>query len=182
MIIFCDIDGTIFNNEHRVGVIPADRSHTANWHEFNALHIYDTPIQYRIDLLNALAMEHLVIYLTSRTDTFHDSTKAQLNMAKCPPGPLVMRGVGEHRPSAEFKVDAIGMELACRGLLADSIDIELAHRGISDAEFMLIDDDKHVCDAVASRYPMARVIKVPSQCCAYLAAGRALSLGAERAL
>ena len=168
MIIFCDIDGTLFNNEHRVEAIPADRSNTANWHEFNALHIYDTPIQYRIDFLNALVMEHLVIYLTSRTETFYDSSKAQLNMAKCPPGPLVMRGVDEHRQSAEFKVDAIGMELA--------------RRGCSGHEFMLIDDDRRVCDAVADRYPMARIIKVPSQCCAYLAASRVLSLDAEMAL
>lgn len=155
MIIFSDVDGTLFNNEHRAGAIPADLSNTANWHEFNALHIYDTPIQYRIDLLNALAMEHLVIYLTSRTETFAASTKAQLNMAKCPPGTLVMRGVDDHSPSAEFKLDAIERELACRGLNGD--------------RFMLIDDDKHVCDAVTARYPMARVIKVPSQCCAYLA-------------
>lgn len=160
MIIFCDIDGTLFNNEHRAGSIPDDRSHTANWHEFNALHIYDTPIQYRIDLLNALAMEHLVIYLTSRTETFHDSTKAQLNMAKCPPGPLLMRGVDDHRSSAEFKLDAIENELACRIALV--------------RPFMLIDDDRHVCESVGDRYPMARIIKVPSQCCAYLAASRKL--------
>ena len=168
MIIFSDVDGTLFNNEQRVEAIPADRSNTANWHEFNALHIYDTPIQYRIELLSALAMEHMVIYLTSRTETFAASTKAQLNMAKCPTGPLVMRGVDEHRPSAEFKLDAI--------------ERELARRGCSGHEFMLIDDDRHVCDAVAARYPMARIIKVPSQCCAYLAASRVLSLDAERAL
>ena len=160
MIIFCDIDGTLLNNEHRANAIPVDRSHTANWHEFNALHIYDTPIQYRIDLLNALAMEHLVIYLTSRTDTFHDSTKAQLNMVKCPPGRVVMRGADDHRPSAEFKNDAIEIEL-------------MQHR-LAGRQFMLIDDDKHVCDAVAERYQMAKVIKVPSQCCAYLASSREL--------
>ena len=155
MIIFCDKDGTLFNNEHRSHAIPADRSNTANWHEFNALHIYDTPIQNRIDMLNALAMEHLVIYLTSRTETFHDSTKAQLNMAKCPPGHIVMRGVDEHRSSAEFKLDAIERELACRGL--------------DNQQFMLIDDDLGVCHAVAERYPEARIVNVPSQCCAYLA-------------
>lgn len=160
MIIFSDVDGTLFNNEQRVEAIPADRSNTANWHEFNALHIYDTPIQYRIDFLNALAMEHLVIYLTSRTETFYASTKAQLNIAKCPPGTLVMRGEDEHRPSADFKLDAIERELARRGCIGQP--------------FMLIDDDRHVCEAVAARYPMARVIKVPSQCCAYLAASRAL--------
>ena len=160
MIIFCDKDGTLFNNEHRASVIPADRSNTANWHEFNALHIYDTPIQYRIDLLNALAMEHLVIYLTSRTETFYDSTKAKMQMTKCPPGPLVMRGADDHRPSAEFKLDAIERELACRNVIRQP--------------FMLIDDDRHVCEAVAARYPMARIIKVPSQCCVYLAASREL--------
>ena len=168
MIIFSDVDGTLFNNEHRAGAIPADRSHASNWHEFNALHIYDTPIQYRIDLLNALAMEHLVIYLTSRTETFYDSTKAKMQMARCPPGPLVMRGSDENRSSADFKIDAI--------------DRELARLGCSGREFMLIDDDKHVCDAVAARYPMARIIKVPSQCCAYLAASRVLSFDAARAL
>ena len=160
MIIFCDIDGTLFDNEHRQDIIPADKGNTKAWHEFNARHIYDEAIAYRIQLLNLLAMEHLVIYLTSRTDTFHDSTKAQLNMAKCPPGALVMRGVDEHRSSAEFKLDAIERELACRDL--------------ANQPFMLIDDDKSVCDAVAARYPMARIIKVPSQCCVYLAASRAL--------
>ena len=168
MIIFSGVDGTLFNNEHRASAIPADRSHTANWHEFNALHIYDTPIQYRIDFLNALAVDHLVIYMTSRTETFYDSTKAQFNMAKCPPGPLVMRSEDEHRTSAEFKLDAIASELA--------------QRGLSSAAFMLIDDDKHVCEAVAAEYPAARIIKVPSQCCAYLAASRMLSLDAEMAL
>jgi len=168
MIIFSDVDGTLFNNEQRVEAIPADRSNTANWHEFNALHIYDTPIQYRIDLLNALAMEHLVIYLTSRTETFYDSTKAQLNMAKCQPGPLVMRSASDNRKSEDFKVNAIGLELM--------------QRGLGDTEFMLIDDDRHVCDAVAARYPMARIIKVPSQCCAYLAASRVLSVDAERTI
>ena len=153
MIIFSDVDGTLFNNEHRVGAIPADRSNTANWHEFNALHIYDTPIQYRIDLLNALAMEHLVIYLTSRTETFADTTTAQLNMHGCPSGRLIMRGTDEHRASAEFKLQAIRDELAVCGL----------------ETFILIDDDRFVCEAVASRYPRAHIVKVPSQCCAYLA-------------
>ena len=69
MIIFCDIDGTLFNNEHRVGAIPADRSNTANWHEFNALHIYDTPIQDRIDRHSAQAKEQQEKYHTNRTET-----------------------------------------------------------------------------------------------------------------
>ena len=155
MIIFCDLDGTLFNNEQRAGAIPADRSNTANWHEFNALHIYDRPIEYRIRYLRLLALDHAVVYLTSRTETFTDSTRAQLNMNGCPFGYLSMRGANEHRPSAEFKLDRI--------------EYWLRELGDVSGEFILIDDDRFVCEAVASRYPRAHIVKVPSQCCAYLA-------------
>ena len=153
MIIFSDVDGTLFNNEHRVGAIPADRGNTDNWHEFNALHIYDRPIEYRIRYLRLLALDHEVVYLTSRTETFADTTTAQLNMHGCPSGRLIMRGFDEHRASAEFKLQAIGEALAVPGL----------------ETFILIDDDRFVCEAVAARYPRAHIVKVPSQCCAYLA-------------
>ena len=153
MLAFADIDGTHFNNEHRFAAIPSDKTRTENWHEFNALHIYDRPIEYRIRYLRLLALGHAVVYLTSRTETFTGSTRAQLNMHGCPSGRLIMRGFDEHRPSAEFKLQAIRDELAGYGL----------------ETFILIDDDRFVCEAVASRYPRAHIVKVPSQCCAYLA-------------
>ena len=153
MFIFADIDGTHFNNEHRFTAIPADKTRAENWHEFNALHVYDRPIEYRIRYLQLLAMTHEVVYLTSRTETFADTTTAQLNMHGCPSGRLIMRGVDDHRPSAEFKLQAIREALAVRGL----------------ETFILIDDDRFVCEAVAARYPRAHIVKVPSQCCAYLA-------------
>ena len=153
MFIFADIDGTHFNNEHRFAAIPADKTRTENWHEFNALHVYDRPIEYRIRYLQLLAMTHEVVYLTSRTETFADTTTAQLNMHGCPSGRLIMRGFDDHRHSAAFKLQAIGEALAVRGL----------------DTFILIDDDRFVCEAVAARYPRAHIVKVPSQCCAYLA-------------
>ena len=155
MLAFADIDGTHFNNEHRFAAIPSDKTRTENWHEFNALHIYDRPIEYRIRYLRLLALDHAVVYLTSRTETFADTTKAQLNMHGCPFGYLSMRGASEHRPSAEFKLDKIEYWLRELGDVSD--------------EFILIDDDRFVCEAVASRYPRAHIVKVPSQCCAYLA-------------
>ena len=153
MFIFADIDGTHFNNEHRFAAIPSDKTRAENWHEFNALHIYDRPIEYRIRYLQLLAMTHEVVYLTSRTEAFADTTTAQLNMHGCPKGPVTMRGVDDHRPSAEFKLQAIREALAVHGL----------------ETFILIDDDRFVCEAVAARYPRAHIVKVPSQCCAYLA-------------
>lgn len=153
MLCFADLDGTHFNNEHRFEAIPSDKTRTENWHEFNALHIYDRPIEYRIRYLRLLAMSHEVVYLTSRTEAFADTTTAQLNMHGCPKGQVTMRGVDDHRPSAEFKLQAIREALAVHGL----------------GTFILIDDDRFVCEAVAARYPRARIVKVPSQCCAYLA-------------
>lgn len=153
MLCFADIDGTHFNNEHRFEAIPADKTRTENWHEFNALHVYDRPIDYRIRYLRLLALDHEVVYLTSRTETFADTTTAQLNMHGCPSGRLIMRGVDERRASAEFKLQAIREALAVHGL----------------ETFILIDDDRFVCEAVAARYPRAHIVKVPSQCCAYLA-------------
>ena len=155
MFIFADIDGTHFNNEHRFAAIPSDKTRAENWHEFNALHVYDRPIEYRIRYLQLLAMAHEVVYLTSRTETFADTTTAQLNMHGCPSGRLIMRGTDEHRASAEFKLDKIEYWLRELGDVSD--------------EFILIDDDRFVCEAVASRYPRAHIVKVPSQCCAYLA-------------
>lgn len=153
MLCFADIDGTHFNNEHRFAAIPSDKTRTENWHEFNALHVYDRPIEYRIRYLRLLATTHEVVYLTSRTETFADTTTAQLNMHGCPSGRLIMRGVDDHRPSAEFKLQAIREALAVHGL----------------ETFILIDDDRFICEAVAARYPRAHIVKVPSQCCAYLA-------------
>lgn len=154
MLIVSDLDGTLFDNSHRASAIPAVRSNTMNWHEFNALHIYDKPITYRIQMLNLIAAMpgNEVGYLTSRTETFRDSSKAQMNMFKCPPGQLVMRGEHEHRQSAEFKCDALAHML----------------HGRSDQQFCFIDDDLSVCHAVADAFPKAMIINVPSMCCDYL--------------
>ena len=156
MLIFTDKDGTLFNNEHRADGIPQDKSTTQCWHEFNARHIYDTPIAYRIDLLKLLALTNTVVYVTSRTSTFFDSTQAQLNMAGCPTGRLLMRGSGDNRHAADFKISQI------KTLIWNS------------DEFGFIDDDKAVCARVAHEFGNARIIKVPSQCCAYLASSRGL--------
>ena len=152
MLIITDIDGTLFNNEHRAEHIPEDKSHTDNWRKFNSLHIYDEPIRYRIQFLQLLAMMPgvEVVYLTGRSEEFYDETKSALNLARCPVGRLVMRPDGDHRPGAEMKQSLIG-------------DI------VGDKHFAHIDDDLMACHAIAAAFPNAHIIKVPSQDCAYLA-------------
>ena len=152
MIIACDIDGTLFNNEHRVEFIPHDKSHADNWRRFNELHIYDEPIRYRIQILNLLAMQpgNEVVYVSGRSDEYRDETKSRLNLVQAPAGQLFMRDKRDHRGAAEVKVD----------FLRDIIGFE---------SFALIDDDLSVCHAVAKAFQNAVIIKVPSQDCAYLA-------------
>ena len=152
MIIACDIDGTLFNNEHRAEFIPQDKSHTDNWRRFNELHIYDEPIRYRIQILNLLAMQpgNEVVYVSGRSDEYRDETKSRLNLVQAPAGRLFMRDKRDHRSAAEVKVD----------FLRDIIGFE---------HFALIDDDLSVCHAVAKAFQNAVIIKVPSQDCAYLA-------------
>ena len=152
MIIACDIDGTLFNNEHRAEFIPQDKSHADNWRRFNELHIYDEPIQYRIKFLRLLAMMPgvRIVYITGRSDEFRDETIARLNLVQAPNGNLYMRQSDDHRKAADVKIDII-------------------RRAIGHDGFALIDDDASVCRAVAKAFPNANVIKVPSQDCAYLA-------------
>ena len=152
MIIACDLDGTLFNNEHRAEFIPQDKYHAGNWRRFNELHIYDEPIQYRIKFLRLLAMMPgvRIVYITGRSDEFRDETIARLNLVQAPKGNLYMRQSDDHRKAADVKIDII-------------------RRAIGHDGFALIDDDVSVCNAVAKAFPNANVIKVPSQDCAYLA-------------
>lgn len=143
-IVVCDIDGTLFDNSQRKDWVPEDRSVTANWHEFNARHIYDRVVVSRVEKLRRFA-EGPVIYLTSRTEIFRGSTAAQLNMVGAPHGALLMRAEDDHRPSADFKLWAL--------------------ERLPDVPFVLIDDDPRVCEAVRREFPRTRVIEVQSYDC-----------------
>lgn len=159
MLIITDIDGTLFNNEHRAEHIPQDKSHTDNWRKFNSLHIYDQPIRYRIQFLQLLAMMPGVdvIYLTGRSEEFYDETRSILGINRAPNGDLLMRPVDDHRSGAEVKVS-----------LLSGLDRDLV--------FGYLDDDLSACHAIAAAFHNAHIIKVPSQDCAYLAHARELEL------
>lgn len=161
-LIICDIDGTLFNNEHRAEFIPADASHTDNWRRFNELHIYDKPIHYRLQFVRLLAMIPgvRIVYLTGRSNEFRDETQSCLNLIQAPKGDLFMRQTDDHRTASELKLDVISRITHSFGM----------------AKFALIDDDLSVCHAVAAVYKNAHIIKVPSQDCAYLAHSRNLEL------
>ena len=157
MLIICDIDGTLFNNEHRAEFIPYDKSKTDNWRKFNALHIYDQPILYRLQILRLMASMPgvRVAYVAGRSDEFRDETQSRLRMVAAPSGELHMRTSSDHRQVAVVKLDII-------------------KRIAGDERIALIDDDINVCHAVAEAFPTAHIVKVPSQDCAYLATANEL--------
>lgn len=157
MLVICDIDGTLFNNEHRAEFIPTDKSHADNWRRFNEMHIYDQPIHYRLQFLRLLAIMPSVriVYLTGRSNEFRDETQSCLNLVGAPTGELHMRPSTDHRPAAEVRLEVI-------------------KRIAGDERIALIDDDMSVCRAVAESFPTAHIIKVPSQDCAYLATANEL--------
>ena len=143
-VVVCDIDGTLFDNSQRKDWIPVYRRGTANWHEFNARHIYDRVVPEHLELLRRLAVG-TCIYLTSRTETFRGSTAAQLNMVGAPRGALLMRAEDDHRPSADFKLWVL--------------------RSLVPQGFTLIDDDPAVCEAVRGEFPRTHVVEVQSYDC-----------------
>lgn len=159
-LIICDLDGTLFNNEHRAEFIPTDKSHSDNWRRFNERLIYDTPIRYRIQILTLFAMipGTDIVYLTGRSDEYHAVTKAILSMNHAPIGSLYMRDRNDHRTAADVKVDLI------RDIVGSGV------------RFALFDDDLSVCHAVANYFPLANIIKFPSHDCAYLSHSRNLEL------
>lgn len=157
MLVICDIDGTLFNNEHRAEFIPTDKSHADNWRRFNELHIYDQPILYRLQFLRLLAIMPgvRVDYVSGRSDEFRDETQSRLNLVGAPTGELHMRHKDDHRPASQVKLEVI-------------------KRIAGDELIALIDDDMSVCRAVAEALPTAHIVKVPSQDCAYLATANEL--------
>ncbi len=155
-LIVCDIDGTLFDNAQRERFIPADGSTTAQWDEFNRHHLFDAPIQYRIDWLNLLAYRNRLVYLTGRPQAHYATTRVQLRANKCPAGNLIMRDDEDHRSGAYVKVDLL------RELLEQD--------RVSHHEVVVIEDDHRICDLLAAEFPGINVILVPSMCCAYLAA------------
>lgn len=151
MLIFCDIDGTLLNNDHRKHLLPTETHRTDLWDVFNLACKDDEPLIYRIQMVRLMAASHELVYLTGRSDICREFTLESLAKHECPDRELIMRPRDDHRKGYEFKAEAIG--------------IKLKKRGITD--FALIDDDETICNHIGIRYPSALVIQVPSYCCAY---------------
>lgn len=105
-----DLDGTLYDNSHRQHLIPADRSNTAGWVEFNCACADDVLREDMSDLVRSVLLSgREVIFLTGRGEAAGEQTMQRLlkdfNFIEQPT--LIMRPMDCHTSAAEFKRDAV---------------------------------------------------------------------------
>lgn len=109
--IFCDIDGTIADNEHRVYLIKRKKE-LKDWNTFNKLCEFDIPIHSTINFL-ATCMREIknckIVYLTGRTDNTEMATRTWLkrHMADFDGYELIMRRSGDRRTAYDLKTQEV---------------------------------------------------------------------------
>lgn len=154
-MIICDIDGCIFDNNHRAHLIPVDKSCTENWSKFNKACLSDKPIKSVIDFVKFLALQRTgeyhraITFVTSRGLDAKEETLGQLtarffdfNIS------LKMRGMSDNRSTVDYKRDVL---------------IGLSHKFSNDS--VIIDDHPGVIKMVEQDFPMINRILVPSFDC-----------------
>lgn len=102
-----DIDGTLFNCEHRMHYLyneEGNLKHDADWDGYHKAHMGDSLIVRNAAILRALyAVDYRINLLTGRSDKFAESTMAQLDIFKIPYHSLRMRPEGNRFSNAALK-------------------------------------------------------------------------------
>lgn len=147
-----DLDGTLYDNSHRQHLIPADRSNTAGWVEFNCACTDDVLREDIADLVRSiLCSGREVIFLTGRGTAAREQTMQRLlkdfNFIDKPP--LIMRPMDWHTSAAEFKGDAIQRILDAKGWSA--------------SQLIALEDDPSIVEVM--RGMGVTVLHIDSKCC-----------------
>lgn len=154
-MIICDIDGCIFDNNHRIDLVPEDKSSVDKWTRFNKACLRDKPIKNVIDFVKFLAMQRTnehhraITFVTSRGLNAKEETMDQLTLNffdfKIT---LKMRPLDDNRSTVDFKRDMFFQ-------LSDKF----------DQSTIIIDDHPGVIEMVAINFPMVNRVLVPSFDC-----------------
>jgi hypothetical protein len=112
MKVICDLDGTLFNINHRVHFIEQENP---DWTSFYANAIYDTPIMPTVEVIVSLYLAgHDIVFVTGRSEEIELETIAMLRQSLRIKGAghrrdrhiaftLFMREKGDHRPDYTIK-------------------------------------------------------------------------------
>ncbi len=121
-----DIDGVLADVSHRVHFLERD---PADWRSFFEAARDDLPWPEGAALCSEAAKDCDVAYLTGRPERCRLQTEQWLRWHGFPPGRLVMRAEGDHRPARKVKPTLL--RTLARGRVVA----------------VVVDDDKDVCDA-----------------------------------
>lgn len=147
-----DLDGTLYDNSHRQHLIPADRSNTAGWVEFNCACADDVLREDISDLVRSVLLSgREVIFLTGRGEVAAEQTMQRLlkdfNFIEQPT--LIMRPMDCHTSAAEFKRDAVKR-------IRDS-------KRWADYQLIALEDDPSIVEVM--RGMGVTVLHIDSKCC-----------------
>lgn len=148
-----DLDGTLYDNSHRQHLIPADRSNTAGWVEFNCACTDDVLREDMSDLVRSILLSgREVIFLTGRGEAAREPTMQRLlkdfNFIEQPT--LIMRPMDCHTSAAEFKRDAVKR-------IRDS-------ERWAEYDLIALEDDPSIVEVM--RGMGVTVLQIDSKCCA----------------
>lgn len=125
-LVVLDIDGVLADVRHRLHYLAM---RPKNWEGFFAAATNDQVLEVGAEFAKQAAATHEIVYLTGRPERLRAATQSWLDEQLLPTGRLVMRPVGDRRPSAVVKLHEL------RRLRREST-VEL-----------LVDDDPSVIDA-----------------------------------
>lgn len=133
-IAVIDIDGVLADVRHRLHHL---RTRPKDWEAFFAAAAHDPPSPEGFAIARTLADRHRIVYLSGRPERTRSVTERWLRRYDAPPGELILRVDGDHRPAREVKLEALRR-------LADEARI-----------VVVVDDDPAVCATLrAAGFPV----------------------------
>jgi hypothetical protein len=113
-IAILDIDGVVADVRHRLHYL---ESRPKDWMAFFRAAIADQPIPEGLELADAMAQDHDVVWLSGRPQWSGAMTARWLSQHGLPAAELHLRPNRDHRPARLFKLDVL-RQLASREIAA----------------------------------------------------------------
>ena len=124
-----DLDGVVADTRHRLHFVERQPK---NWEGFFAAARHDPVLPEGVAVVERLAPDHRIVYLTGRPERWRSDTEHWLSAVGLPDGPVHMRGNADHRPARMVKLGVL-RKLVTKAPVA-----------------IVVDDDPQVVHAVRS--------------------------------
>lgn len=155
VMFICDIDGCIFDNTHRVDLIPTNKHSSAAWSDFNKACANDSPITPRINFVKHHAkmlndeQYRKITFITARGENARAETLEQLQQYFFNfKFELIMRPMDDNRSTVDYKRDAFYQ-------LSDGM----------NERSLIIDDNPEIIKMISIHFPQVNRLLVESFDC-----------------